>query len=286
MIGTLSLFFALAAGPAAPLGGDWATPAGTLSLSQQGERVTGILMAPAAGCPRARGSETLRGELLEDSLSGDVQLCLSGCAAPPDGVPILLLLSPDGNRLAGALSLPTGCRAAGLSGAAFVAERLPEAPASSRPARAPATAPRRRLARELRPTEPDARRKAQAMASEGEELMREGRFERARERFLEAVRLDPSYGEGFDGVGVTFRARNDLPEALRWYKRALEADPRLGDAYYNIGCVYALEGQKALALRYLRTAVRNGYASLETLSRDPDLAPLQGEPEFRALERR
>ena len=124
------------------------------------------------------------------------------------------------------------------------------------------------------------------MASEGEELMREGRFERARERFLEAVRLDPSYGEGFDGVGVTFRARNDLPEALRWYKRALEADPRLGDAYYNIGCVYALEGEKALALRYLRTAVRNGYASLETLSRDPDLAPLQGEPEFRALERR
>jgi tetratricopeptide (TPR) repeat protein len=124
------------------------------------------------------------------------------------------------------------------------------------------------------------------LAREGDELRREGRFEQARQKFLEAVQEDPAYAEGFNGVGVTYYARNDYGEAMRWYKKALQADPDFGDAYYNLGCIYALQGRKAMSLRYLRTALRNGYVARKQMARDGDLRSLAGDPEFEALVQR
>jgi tetratricopeptide (TPR) repeat protein len=86
-----------------------------------------------------------------------------------------------------------------------------------------------------------------------------------------------------NGVGVTYRMRNDLPAALEWYKKALAVDPDFGDAYYNMACVYALQDRKDLALRYLQIAALNGYASAEGIDADPDLVSLHGEPAYRSL---
>jgi hypothetical protein len=52
-----------------------------------------------------------------------------------------------------------------------------------------------------------------------------------------------------------------------------------------MACVYAVKGDKSQALRYLRIALLNGYVQLETLSLDPDLAKLQGDPQFERLKR-
>jgi Flp pilus assembly protein TadD len=130
---------------------------------------------------------------------------------------------------------------------------------------------------------PEERGKAVAAMRDGQAWLREGNVERARERFLEAVEIAPAIPEAYNGVGVTYRARNDLPRALTWYKKALGIDPDFGDAYYNMACVYALQGERTLALRYLQIAAMNGYVTAEGVDTDDDLASVRTTREYRAL---
>ncbi|MHB8417382.1 MAG: TPR end-of-group domain-containing protein [Myxococcales bacterium] len=276
------------------LGGAWVTPLGTLALAQKGDSVEGTLQRAAAGCGLAPGSTMLEADILEDSLSGRILLCLSGCGKRSGWVPALLLVSPDGQRLSGALTVPRGCRPEVATPNAFVAQRAPavQARAASRPDQQPKSRPsgappppagaEPRIS--VRPEPDPARRaKAHALAEDGAAFLDEGRFEQARERFQEAVKVDPTYAEGYNGIGASYRARNALGDALRFYKRSIQADPTIGDAYYNLACVYALQGKKRLALRYLRMARRNGYVASGTIERDDDLASLRGDADFRAL---
>lgn len=121
------------------------------------------------------------------------------------------------------------------------------------------------------------------LLAQGGAYLQEGRFERARKLFRDALEKDPQRAEGYNGVGVTYYARGDLDEALAWYKRSLEADPRFGDAFYNMACVYALQKHKALAFRYLRMAALNHYSEREQMERDPDLAGLRDDPQWAEL---
>jgi Flp pilus assembly protein TadD len=120
---------------------------------------------------------------------------------------------------------------------------------------------------------------------DGAAYLNEGNFEQARKRFLAALDEDPTVPEAYNGVGVTYRMRNDLPRALDWYKRALAVDPDFGDAYYNMACVYAMRGEKEMALRYLQIAALNGYATAEGMDEDPDLEAVRGEKAYQALVR-
>ena len=124
-------------------------------------------------------------------------------------------------------------------------------------------------------------RSPQALAAVALDLFRNA----VERRFLDAIEVDDGIPEAFNGVGVTYRMRNDLPRALEWYKRALTVDPDFGDAYYNMACVYAMEGRKDLALRYLQIAAMNGYATAEGIDGDPDLGPVREEPGYKALVR-
>ena len=177
------------------------------------------------------------------------------------------VLLASGERLAGAVHVATkGCKAplGKKGGLAFV--------------RVEATAKK---------AMPDSatRAKAREIMRDGAAWLGEGSFEAARRRFLEAIELDGGIPEAYNGVGVTYRMRDDLPRALDWYKKALTVDPDFGDAYYNIACVYALEGHKELALRYLQIAAMNGYATAEGIDGDPDLEAVRDEPAYRALVR-
>ncbi len=121
---------------------------------------------------------------------------------------------------------------------------------------------------------------ADKLLAAGAALLQQGRFERARKRFQDALQKEPQRAEAYNGIGVTWYARGDLDEALAWYKRSLEADPRFGDAFYNMACVYALQKHTALAFRYLRMAALNHYSEREQMERDPDLAGLRGDPQW------
>ncbi len=264
-----------AAGGRAPreptIAGRYDSPLGRIELAVQGAAVKGKLVAPARSCPFAAGDEVLRGTVLDDSVAGQLRIWLRG----------------DGCKLGeawGNAVLLVG--KAGLSGAVHVEEANCTAPLGPKGgvtlsrldagARAGAPAAGGEGARARR-------ERARTVMRDGASWLGEGNFEAARKRFLEALDIDPRLPEALNGVGVTYRMRNDPPAALEWYKKALAVDPDFGDAYYNMACIYALQGRKDLALRYLQVAALNGYASAEGIDADPDLSTLHDEPGYRAL---
>jgi len=253
----------------AALGGEWDTPLGRLRLVERGGAVRGVVVAPAPPCAFRAGDEVLRGTVVDDSIAGELRVCLTGPGCAPDAWgSALLLVAPD--KLSGAVHVK-GCQApVGKNGGlAFTRAARRAAKPAARGPPPPAPAARREQAR--------------ALLRDGAAWLQEGNFERARARFLEAVRVDPGLPEAYNGAGVTHRMRNDLAGALRWYKRALAVDPDFGDAYYNMACAYALQGRRDLAIRYLRIAALNGYVSAEGLDADPDLASLRATREYRNL---
>jgi tetratricopeptide (TPR) repeat protein len=262
----LPLFLALSSGPAQALEihGEYESPLGRIRLEERDGRVSGVLVAPSRGCRLAAGGEVLRGTLLDDSVAGELRVCLSGKACRTSSAWASTVLVASEGRLAGALHVRVkGCSAPGGKNGGITLAR-----AGPLGTTAHATS-RRAEAREL--------------LRDGAGHLAEGSFEAARRRFEDAIALDGSLPEAYNGVGVTYRMRNDLPSALAWYKKALGVDPDFGDAYYNIACVYALQGERALALRYLQIAAMNGYATAEGIDADPDLESLRGDPAYRAL---
>jgi tetratricopeptide (TPR) repeat protein len=262
----LGIGMMLAAAPAlaaTPLDGEYESPLGRVRIAADGAGFRGTVVEPSAACRLGAGEAVLRGTLLDDSLAGQVRVCLSGCGKAEEWASAVLLVG-DGK----------------LSGAVHVAAKGCKSPLGKRGGIAFA-----RVATSTGPRKASKadRDRARAIMKDGAAWLNEGNFEKARKRFLEAIEVDPALPEAYNGAGVTYRMRNDLARALEWYKKALAVDPDFGDAYYNMACVYALEGDKDLALRYLQIAALNGYATAEGMDQDPDLASLRDEAGYRAL---
>lgn len=275
-----------AAQAAAPLDGDYDSPLGRVRIAAGEQGVTGMLVAPSALCPFRPGTEVLRGTLLDDSLAGQIRVCLGGrsCREKEAWSSAVLLVGPG--QLSGAVHVAErGCLGPfGKKGGVTLARSggSPTAPPDSTAAPTPTPTATKVSA----PRDPKARRaQARKLLRDGAGYLAEGSFEQARRRFLEAIEVDPKIPEAYNGVGVTWRMRNDLRQALAWYKKALAVDPDFGDAYYNMACVYAVEGKVELALRYLKIAYLNGYATAEGIAQDPDLASLRESPEYQSLVR-
>ncbi len=256
---------------APPIHEEYDSPLGRIRLAGDGTSYRGLVVKPSKACPFRPGEEVLRATLLDDSLAGEVRVCLAGkgCGVREEWASAVLLASEG--RLSGAVHVRAeGCAAplGKRGGIAF-----------TRAAAAPPAAKQARRAGK------QAREQARTSIRDGAGWLGEGNFEQARQRFLAAIDADAGIPEAYNGVGVTYRMRNDLPRALEWYKKALAVDPDFGDAYYNMACVYALDGKKDLALRYLQIAALNGYATAGGMDEDPDLESLRGEPGYRALVR-
>ncbi len=314
------LFAALVAAEVPALGA-WSANGALLDLKDESGKVVGRLAAAGGPCALPPGTELLRGTLLDDSLSAQVRLCLVSekCGSAEESALAVLLVT---RTLTGGVHTKAACAQEVHSlvlrrpgGAQAMTpppprQRLSNTPAPRAPVvqETPAAAPggpETRVANaavgEI-PGHPvgdarhpagydprDARRagtpqgQADKLLSQGAALLGEGRFERARKLFQDALEKDPQRAEAYNGVGVTFYARGDLDEALAWYKRSLEADPRFGDAFYNMACIYALQSHKELAFRYLRLAGLNHYQEREALEKDADLAALHGEPQWQEI---
>jgi hypothetical protein len=267
-----------------PVTGDWDTPFGRIRIEANGDLFTGRLVVASGPCRFEEGSEILKGTLLDDSFAGRLRVCLRGksCKAKEEWASAVFLAASG--SLSGAVHVESkGCVApAGRNGGLTLRRATGPAPPLAGAIMVPAPAVKKAAPRD----DKRARRaKARAILKDGAAYLREGSFEAARRRFLEAIEIDEGIPEAYNGVGVTWRMRNDLSRALEWYKKALVVDPDFGDAYYNMACVYSLQGQKALALRYLQIAAMNGYVTGEGIGADPDLEPLHDDPAWSALVR-
>ncbi len=303
--GLLAFLLALAFGSSASAGelnlaGKWSTRVGVIRIFQQGKSLSGKLIWVNDTCSFKKGDVILEGVLLEDSLAGRWRYCLRGKDCRGDGwAPMVMLAAREGKVLSGAAHFPeTACAIGGRGkGDAVAARKLKPVPVAKIPVAAPdAGAPAvagpvdekgRPLEEQVPPPRPeDYAANSGSWRSEmeqGASQMDSGFFERARKNFLHAIELDPTRPEAYNGVGVTYYARNDYEEALNWYKKALEVDSSFGDAFYNMACVYALLGKKQLALRFLGIAAINGYAEAEAMQKDPDLEKLRSEPEYKKI---
>jgi tetratricopeptide (TPR) repeat protein len=275
---SLALLAAASAARANPpaVDGEYESPLGRVRVEGSGGSFRGVLVAASDICGFREGDEVLRATLLDDSLAGQVRVCLAGkgCPAKEEWSSAVLLAS--GDRLSGAVHVSSRkCRAplGKNGGVAFVRVAAAIGPEAKGPPR------------KAKGGQASARERARAILRDGAAWLHEGNFEAARRRFLDAIDVDAEVPEAYNGVGVTYRMRNDLARALEWYKKALAVDPDFGDAYYNMACVYALEGRKEMALRYLGIAALNGYATAEGIDGDPDLESVREEPGYRALVR-
>lgn len=260
---------------AAPLSGTYSSPLGLVSFREKDGSVTATLADAKNPCGFPKGKAILEGTLLDDSIVGTLHACRSPsetCMGPIDGS-AMLLITRGGAVVSGAVHVDAGPCSTPLKSDAIAFRKGASKTAAAAPADGkPAGKPRAR---------------AEALAVEASTIMDEGEgnAEAARAKFQEAVKIDPTYAEGYIGVGVTYYKRERYDEALDWYKQALEANPSIGDAYYNMGCVYALKGEAEQALRYLRIALLNGYVQLNTLQTDPDLRNLHGNVKFEQLKK-
>ena len=72
-------------------------------------------------------------------------------------------------------------------------------------------------------------------------------------------------------------------EALRHLQTAVALRPGDANTLYNAACAYGVMGKKAEALETLKKAIASGYGLIGWVEKDPDLACLHDDPEYRKL---
>jgi hypothetical protein len=270
------------ASAAAPsVDGLWDGPGGRVELKTAKGAVEGRLTAASKDVALAPGAVVFQGTVVEDTLSGQVQLgfVAPGCG-PKAGTAFSMLLATKTGKLTGSVVAKAPCAKAVRS---TLWTRVPEQTAAARAValEEPPMPPDFMLYDAPAPTAADAER---AAMEEGMALSQAGQHEQARRVFLTVTQRQPGRGEAYNGVGVTYALRNDWEAAIEWYKKGLEAQPGFGDLYFNLACAYAQTSRPALSLRYLKLAAVKGFAQPEVLE-DPDLEPVAKAPEFAEIRR-
>ncbi len=74
-----------------------------------------------------------------------------------------------------------------------------------------------------------------------------------------------------------------FPEAIREANLAIALRPNEATVLYNAACVFCTMDQKEEAMAALKKAWEAGFRESDWARRDPDLAPLHGNPEFERL---
>ena len=99
-------------------------------------------------------------------------------------------------------------------------------------------------------------RHANAQASFGAALAREGRDEEAIAALREAVRLEPALAAAHYNLGVVLARRGAHAEAIDAFEATLRAWPGDADAHYALGVLLAERGARDPAVAHLREALR------------------------------
>lgn len=85
----------------------------------------------------------------------------------------------------------------------------------------------------------------------------QNRYEEAIEECLEAIRVDPTFGNPYNDIGSYLVAKGDIYGCIKWFKRALQA-PRYESyafPHMNLGRVYEQRGRLLEAARHYGLAL-------------------------------
>lgn len=83
------------------------------------------------------------------------------------------------------------------------------------------------------------------------------RYDEAIEECLEAIRVDPSFGNPYNDIGSYLMAKGNIYDCVRWFKRALKAARYESYAFphFNLGRVYEMRGRLIEAARHYGLAL-------------------------------
>lgn len=140
-------------------------------------------------------------------------------------------------------------------------------------------------------------KKAEALYLAATGYLQRGQLDKALEGFKQVLSWDPDYAEAYSNRGVIKNAKGDFNGAIADYNMAIALKPDLGPAHYNVACAYGIRaktltkdgqqdsaaGHVDKALEALARALKFGFADVEHLKRDEDLALLRERPQFRDL---
>ena len=79
---------------------------------------------------------------------------------------------------------------------------------------------------------------------EGIEHTKQGRFNSAKESFINAIEKDPKNIGGYYGLGGIYNLEKKYDDAERAFKSVIQLDPTYFDAWYILGYTYELMGKK------------------------------------------
>ena len=84
-------------------------------------------------------------------------------------------------------------------------------------------------------------------------------------------------------LGGMYAQDHRVDDAIRETNLAMTLRPNEATVLYNAACTLANLDRRAEAVDALRKAWNAGYKDADWTRRDPDLAPLHGDPEFERL---
>lgn len=89
-------------------------------------------------------------------------------------------------------------------------------------------------------------------------LSHQGKLDEAIEQCHHAIKIDPTFGNPYNDIGVYLMQRNQLDEAIPWLQRAKQAtryEPR-HFPYINLGHIYVQRGELITAIEEFKEALR------------------------------
>ena len=95
----------------------------------------------------------------------------------------------------------------------------------------------------------------------GNALYAAGQREAARERFRQAVELDPEYVEAWNNLGNALSETGQRESAIEAFERALELDPHYSDAHFNLAETLTELGHRDQARPHWQTYLKYDHRS-------------------------
>ena len=106
--------------------------------------------------------------------------------------------------------------------------------------------------------------KSAKLSSKASDLLNDGKYEEAIEKFTEAISEDPSNPIFYFYRGASFDKIGDTDKALEDYQKSVELKPDFALPIASIGKIYAKKKNFEKAIEFYKKAVESGYQDATT----------------------
>ncbi len=93
------------------------------------------------------------------------------------------------------------------------------------------------------------------LISGGEQELNAGNYEKAKEMFISAIKIDPKSAVAYRGLGDTYLAKNSLEEARQTYKFLIRMEPDDDSVLVKLAEIAESQGDLEEAIQYYQQAV-------------------------------